>query len=236
MNRLLAGILLFCSFTWTTWAAEPPVPIASGSTIEFPTLPGDTPRPALQLSPLQDLLWIGWLNPSDGATPYLLVSGTSPKMTERSLFIVDSSNKNPPQRITFPGKLLDPKTRELIHESRAFYGRCIPQQKHDAVILFQRDRHDRKHRLKTSVFIAEASPGMLSERLVERRLPSIATVQKQIRSRKCTEISGKNRTFDPAFFQFRKRGADLPDDEQEEENDKDFDKEDDSPKKTPSET
>jgi hypothetical protein len=192
-------------------------PTIQGSTVEFQPVPGRDKVPAISISPLQDATLIGWLRPSVEATPYLLVSANAPDASERSLFIFRADGKLKPQRMTFPGKLLDPKTREMVHESRAFFGRCLGDQQHDALVLYQRDRLDKKHKLQSSIYVAEASPNILSERLIERRLPSISGIQLRVRSRQCSEISGRNRLFDSAFFQFRNRGADQPDDDEDED-------------------
>ncbi|MBU6375263.1 MAG: hypothetical protein KGQ59_04655 [Bdellovibrionales bacterium] len=213
---LLAPVLLMTasaslaraeSRKWENLAPSP-----NGSTIQFQSTAANTtiPQP-LNLTPLKDLTVISWLKPSGDATPYLLLSGSSPEDNERSLFIVRADGKLKPQRLTFPGKLLDPKTRETVHESRAFFGRCLASQEHDALVLYQRDRLDRRRGMHSSVYVAEAAPDLLSERVIERRLPSMKTVQQRIKIRQCTEISGKNRSFDAAFFQFRNRGAELPD-------------------------
>lgn len=210
-------------------------PTVQGATVEFQPLPGREKVPAISLTPLKETAVIGWLRPSVEATPYLLLSATAPDASERSLFIFRADGKLKPQRVTFPGKLLDPKTREMVHESRAFFGRCLGDQQHDALVLFQHDRLDRKHKLHSSIYVAEASPNLLTERLVERRLPSLSSIQLRIRSRQCAEISGRNRLFDSAFFQFRNRGADLPD-EDEDKNDEKSDKEDGSSEKAAYET
>jgi hypothetical protein len=195
-------------------------PTIQGSSIEFQSLPGREKIAPLPLAPLKDGSLIGWLRPAVEATPYLLISALAPDSSERSLFIIRADGKLKPQRITFPGKLLDPKTRESVHESRAFYGRCLSDQQHDALVLYQRDRVDRKHKLQTSIYVAEASPNLLTERIIERRLPQLSNIQMRVRSRQCAEISGKNRLFDSAFFQFRNRGADLPDEDEDKNDEK----------------
>jgi hypothetical protein len=189
----------------------------AGSTVEFQPIPGREVVPALQLAPLKELQLISWLKPSVGAIPYLLLSATSPDVAERSLFIVRADGRLKPQRMTYPGRLLDPKSRETIHESRAFYGRCLPDQQHDALVFYQRDRLDKKNRMHASLYVAEASPNFLTERLSERSVPPISRLQIRVRMRQCAEIPGKNRFFDAGFFQFRNRGADLPNDEDDEE-------------------
>lgn len=195
-------------------------PTIQGSSIEFETLPGREKTSPVPLAPLKDGSVIGWLRPGVEATPYLLISALAPDSSERSLYIIRADGKLKPQRITFPGKLLDPKTRQSVHESRAFFGRCLSDQQHDALILYQRDRVDRKHKLQTSIYVAEASPNLLTERIIERRLPQLSNIQMRVRSRQCTEISGKNRLFDSAFFQFRNRGADLPDEDEDKNDEK----------------
>ncbi|NDD92463.1 hypothetical protein EBZ37_10300 [bacterium] len=211
---------------------------ATGSKVQFQSSGAGASVPPIDLTPLKELSVISWLRPASDSTPYLLLSGSSPENTDRALFIVRADGKNKPQRLTFPGKLLDPKTRETVHESRAFYGRCLASQEHDALVLYQRDRLDRKRGMHSSVYVAEASPNLLTERLLERRLPAIKNVQLRVKTRQCSEISGKNRLFDSAFFQFRNRGADLPDtvDVDEDKNDQKDNKEEPSENSAPEAT
>lgn len=208
---MIASIALLES--QTSFAQIPPVPRVSGSLIAFEMISPQTPFQSIELAPLKELTWIGWLKPSTEGTPYFLVSGESSEASERSIYVVRADGKLKPQRITFPGKLLDPKTRETVHESRAFYGRCLKDQTHDALILYQRDRVDRKNRFSTSLYVLEASPHLLKERIIERRLPSLSSFQPLIRVRQCNEISGRNRLYNSAFFQFRNRGAAVPEQE-----------------------
>lgn len=192
-------------------------PVTAGSTIEFQAPAGREKIRPLNLAPLVEPLFIFWLRPSTEAVPYLLVSAASQEAGERSLYVVRADGGLAPQRVTFPGRVLDPKSREVVHESHAFYGRCMAGQEHDALILYQRDRNDRKRRLQTSVYVAEAAPGMLRERLIERRMPSLSSLQDRVRRRQCKEVPGRNRLFDAAFFQLRNQRADLPDDDEDDE-------------------
>jgi hypothetical protein len=84
---------------------------------------------------------------------------------------------------------------------------------------------DRKRGLQRSVYIAEAAPTMLEERLLERGLPSERMVQMKVRAKQCSEITGRNRTFDLGFFSLRsRRGSDLADDDSDDDEEKDKEK------------
>jgi len=180
------------------------------STIRFQQPPGRDAVAPLTLTPLKDLELINWLKPSVDAAPYLLIAANSSQIAEKSLFLVRADGKGKPQRVTFPGKLLDPKTREVVYESRVFYGRCLPGLEHDALVAYQRERMDRKHGLQSSLYVAEASPTMLAEKLIEKRPPQISTIQLRVKMRQCTEIVGKNRFFSPNFFNFKnRRGSEI---------------------------
>jgi hypothetical protein len=184
---------------------ENTTPEISGSKLRFLSEAAAPAPDAINLPPLQDPRWIGWLWPQDRSIPYLLVSGVSPESHDAELHLLRADGKTKPQRVTFPGRLLDPKNRSVVHESRAFFGRCLPGQKHDALLLYQRDRVDKRNRLNASLFVAEASPQNLTERLIEKRIPKMTQLKEGLRSKRCVEISGKNRFFQPQFFRFKNR-------------------------------
>lgn len=226
LRLLLPSLLLITALTGRLHAAETLpwtelVPVVSNSTIRYERADDRRTSPlSLNLSTIQELHFISWLRPGTEATPYLLLSGTPKDGGDRSLFVIRADGKLNPQRVTFPGKVLDPKKRTVIHESRAFYGRCLSDQRHDALVLYQRDRVDKRNRLNKSIYVAEASPNLLTERLIERRLPSIKSIQLRVRSRQCSEISGRNRLFRTDFFRFRNRGGDATDKDKEEDEDR----------------
>jgi hypothetical protein len=161
------------------------------STVFFKA-PEGTPAPAPLKTKIFDLSYIGQLTPQ-GGLPYFLVSGKpcSDCMDDKTIYAL-RPNSEKPNSFVYPGKILDPKTRALLFESRAFFGKCM-NSKGDVYMVFQRERVDRKHALQSSVYIAEAGRDSLLENLMERRMPSINATLKLVRKKTCQEISGRNR-------------------------------------------
>lgn len=180
--NLLATPLLWTGPAWSApaipekWPERAVVSGLDGSAVRFSVPDGGRPPGPLELAPLgiREPQWIGVLDSEAGKPPYLLVSGLSSESPERAVFLVRADGRIRPQRVTLPGRLLDPKNRELVFESRLFFGRCLGTQKYDAIVSYQRERLDRKRGMQSSVYIAEASPTMLDERLMERSLPRSA--------------------------------------------------------------
>ncbi len=188
------------------------------------TVPDGALAPSpLKLSALgiKDSQLVGALDSGEKSPPYLILTGSNQTSAEKALFLVRADGLIKPQRVTYPGRLLDPKTRELVYESRVFYGRCLMNQKYDALIAYQREHMDRKRGLQSSVYIAEAAPSMLDERLLERGLPSLKMIQMRIKSKQCIEISGRHRPFDAQFFSLRsRRGTEVQDNDEDDEDEK----------------
>jgi len=209
------------------WPEKWSVAGIQGGSVRFSSPEGAAAPSPLKLSSLgiKDPQLMGALDSEAKAAPYLLLSGLSADTQDRALFLIRADGSMKPQRITFPGKLLDPKTRDLVYESRVFFGRCLLKQKYDAIVVFQREHMDRKRGLQRSVYIAEAAPTMLEERLLERGLPSERMVQMKVRGKQCAEITGRNRTFDLGFFSLRsRRGSDLADDDSDDDDEKNKEK------------
>ena len=200
------------------WPEKWDVAALEGATVKFSSPEGTPPPLKLGSLGIREPQLVGTLESEPRATPYLLVTGSGSNTAERGIYIVRADGGLKPQRLTFPGRLLDPTTRKVVYDSRAFYGRCLIKQKYDALVVFQREHLDRKHSLQSSVYIAEAAPTMLEERLLERGLPSVRSVETRVRSKQCREISGKHRPFDLGFFSLRsRRGSDLPDSESDDD-------------------
>lgn len=238
LSALLQATLAY-SATWPEkWGIKG---IEDGS-VRF-TVPEGALAPApLKLSSLgiKDAQLLGALESSEKSPPYLVLSGANSTSAEKALFLVRADGLIKPQRVTYPGRLLDPKSRELVYESRVFFGRCLINQKYDALITYQREHMDKKRGLQSSVYIAEAAPSMLDERLLERGLPSLKMIQMRVKSKHCSEISGRHRPFDAQFFSLRsRRGTEVQDSEEDDEDEKEKGeklKDKDSPKKAEFET
>jgi hypothetical protein len=144
-------------------------------------------------SSFSDLKYLGTLKAPRGL-PYFLVLARPCRgacLDEPTLFAVRPYHKNPSGFVP-PGKILDPKTRTVLLDSRAFFGKCLPNRS-DLYIAFQQERVDRRARMQSSVFIAEAAEEHLNESLQDRHAPSLSTVLKQVKLKQCKEVSGRNR-------------------------------------------
>jgi hypothetical protein len=144
---------------------------------------------------LYDLTYLGTLRPADKGLPYFLFSGKPCQncLDDRAIFSV-RPNGEKHNSFVFPGKIIDPKTKALVLESRAFFGKCLPR-KGDVYVVFQREKIDRRRFLQPSVFIAEAASDHLEEVLLERRLPSIRTTLQMVKKGSCREVQGRNRVM-----------------------------------------
>jgi hypothetical protein len=114
-------------------------------------------------------------------------------MSEKDLFLIRPTTGEMHQ-INQPGKIIDPKAGQLIHESKGYYGRCV-EGRRPGVFVFQREKVDRKNRLASSFYAAETSPTVLTEVLLEKGFPSLKNTLKLTRQGVCTEIPGINRTI-----------------------------------------
>ncbi|MCM2279163.1 MAG: hypothetical protein NDJ89_13890 [Oligoflexia bacterium] len=143
---------------------------------------------------LHDVSYLGALRAGAGELPYFLFSAKPCQdcLQDTSLHLI-RPNDSRPQTFTYPGRILDSKTRTLLLESRAFFGRCLTQTPNDVYIVFQKERVDRRRHLQSSVYIAEAGPDHLDERLLERRLPSVSHSLTWVKRKSCREISGRYR-------------------------------------------
>jgi hypothetical protein len=92
-----------------------------------------------------------------------------------------------------PGKILDPKTKQTLLESRAFFGKCLIHEPSEVLIVFQREKIDRKKNLQYSVFIAQPTETFLKEKLIEGHRPYLTQTLKLVQQKWCTEIQGTTR-------------------------------------------
>jgi hypothetical protein len=214
LNQGLMALL--ASGLTATWAlastptASLSVDRVEGSKIHFKGSPGAPLPPALETG-LTDIAVLAHLpvaidssrpesgighqaEPSDA--PWILISAKPCKdcgMSERDLFLIRPTTGEMHQ-INQPGKIIDPKAGQLIHESKGFYGRCV-EGRRPGVFVFQREKVDRKNRLASSFYAAETSPTVLTEILLEKGFPSLKNTVKLTRQGVCTEIPGINRSI-----------------------------------------
>jgi hypothetical protein len=160
-----------------------------------------TPTP-LRLPTLFDLKPIGALRAANGQPYFLLSARPCQNCTQDpGIYAVRpptaaAPDKAAPTGYVFPGRILDPRSRSLLSESRAFYGHCLRSRAGEILVIFQREKVDRRG-MQSSVLIAELpskeGTSHLEETLLERHLPRLNDTLKLVRSHACHEIEGRHR-------------------------------------------
>jgi hypothetical protein len=207
----------------TSLAAEPPqVDRIEGQTIYFK---GDSAPKPLKTE-LYDLALVGTMKPPSDATgseaiPYFLFSANpcTDCSTEKALYLIRPLSKTQITAFVYPGKVIDPKTHQVVLESRAFVGQCLAgAEGSDQYVVFQKERVDHKHgfKIETSVFEAVASPDYLREKLIERNFPRLTRTLAFVKAKRCAEIPGHNRVMP-----LKPKGVDWHNLKQEEDDDED---------------
>jgi hypothetical protein len=190
-----------------------------------------TVPPPLRLPGLYNIKPLGALRNSNGQ-PYFLLSAKPCKDCNQDpgIYAIHSPETNEgsvhvsPTGYVFPGRIVDPRSRAMLSESRVFYGHCLRSRANDVLVIFQREKIDR-HGIQSSVLIAELphKDGMyhLEETLLERHLPRLNDTLRETRSHTCHEIEGKNRLMASRLLDVRAlhNRADL-DSEDDDENGK----------------
>jgi len=198
LSALILPITVLCFTVWPAAEALADLEIdhltddAKGTTVHY-KLEGVAAK-ALRL-PLYEVRHLGNLNPPEpGGQTHLLVAAKPCKdcPQDRGIFLVRLDGTKPLQ-FTYPGKILDPKTRATLMDSRAFYGKCLSGTTSDAYVVFQNERIDRRKSLQSSVYIAEPGKEFVKERLIERRAPRLDATLKRVRTKLCHEVEGRSR-------------------------------------------
>jgi hypothetical protein len=115
--------------------------------------------------------------------------------------------------------VLLPKNRELVLDSRAFFGRCIPGTG-DVYLVHQREKvGKRRPRMLSSVYVAEVGPIHLREKLFERGGPRLQTTLKQVKAKVCREIVGRNRVAEVHPLDGKYKGMDPAADSTDDDDD-----------------
>lgn len=167
---------------------------------------------------LFELKYLDTLNSRTGGLPYFLVSANpcANCSNEKAIYLIRPQSDSKPTAFVYPGKILDPKNRELLMESRSFYGECLPGRK-DIYLVFQKEKVDRRSRLQNSVYLAEPQKEYLSEKLIERRLPNIHSTLKLVKAKRCKEIDSRKRFMSNKFFNLQFPIAEDRDDDDDDE-------------------
>lgn len=171
-----------------------------------------SPPPSPIDTGLFDLNYLGALQAPSGM-PYFLVSAKPcPSCQDDRSVHAWRPGLPKPSSFAYPGKVLDPKTRALLFESRAFYGKCLPG-RGEVYVSFQRERIDRRRYLQESVFVSEAGPHHLEEQLIERRVPKLSRTLQLVKSKQCKEIEGRNRMMTAKKVNLRPQDTDDDEDD-----------------------
>ncbi len=170
---------------------------------------------------LFDLALLGSIEPREAGLPWFVFSARPCQecIQDRSIYLIRPTQREKPIQLVHPGKIIDSKSGEKIFESRAFFGRCLRNVSGDVYTVFQQERVDRRHRLQSSVFIAEPLADRLSERLIERGLPRLDHTLQTVRRKQCQEIEGRFRRLVKKPLDLRsraKRAADEAADDDDE--------------------
>lgn len=203
-----------------TWTVAPAVPTAPKETAELKETAEPTPASLLSSAqpapaadrrsvrvPLFDLDYLGTLNAGEKSSPWWVVKAKPCSNCSSEPFVwlipsaaANSGNSIRPFRFVSPGRVLDPKTRNVLLDSRSFYGNCLREPSDDVYVVFQREKLDRKSRLWKSVYIAEPAGTGIREKLIERRLPPLEVTLQKVRQKKCFEISTRNRMMNRDIY------------------------------------
>ncbi|MCM2323194.1 MAG: hypothetical protein NDJ90_08010 [Oligoflexia bacterium] len=213
--------------------AQPPAPRAlefdraEDRAIYFTVPTGIPAEPRVSVD-LFDIQHLGMLRPTAGL-PYFLFAAKPCRdcLQDSALYLIRPDNKTRLQTFVYPGRILDSKTRALVLESRAFYGRCLSEKSSDVFVVFQKERIDRRRNLQPSVFVAVPGPTGLDEKLYERNFPSLKRTLALVKAKQCREINGRYRVMLRKAIDVR--SGNLKDEREDEDEDDEGGNESDTP-------
>lgn len=172
---------------------------------------------------LFELSFLGTLKGSGAIPTYIVLTGKTCEncLEDKQVYLMKTDGSKP-MTFAYPGKIFDPKTRKLLTDSRAFFGKCFPGKLDpdgklkEVYVVFQQERVDRRRHLQPSVFLAEPTESLIREQLIEtRRQPKLQSTVRLLKSKQCHEVEGRNRLMLAKPLDLRPRAND--DDEEEEE-------------------
>lgn len=181
---------------------------------------------------LHDLQLLGKMETPDDGIPYFLFTGKpcADCIQDSFVYLIQPSAEaktypSPMMTFVHPGRILDSKDRSLLLESRAFFGRCLANVPSDVYVVFQKERIDRRRGLQSSVFMAQPTKDKVSEKLIEKRLPSMNETLRRVKRKECREIDGRYRVMlrkplDLRYLSKTKGSAKNPDDDEDEKSEK----------------
>jgi len=162
------------------------------NTIYFKATDAGAPAPP----PLKtDLFEIEPLGVIEGeSTPYVLFSArTCENCHQEAALFAMKTNGQSPSSFVIPGRIVDPKSRTVVYDSRAFFGHCLSSHAGDVYVVYQKERIDRRNRLQPSVFVAEATSRFMNEKLYDTGMPSLSDTLRLVKGKQCREVEGRNR-------------------------------------------
>ncbi len=210
---------------WTTTALAAPEPSLTLDRIDGSTLIFQAGKPLK--TNLFELKFLGVLRDS-GEAPFLVISGRNCKdcSTETQVHLVRRDGELT-QTFVHPGRVSDPKTGNVLLDSRAFFGKCLPGQA-DSYVVLQKELIEKKRRgarvrlTESSLFTAQPEAGRLSEKLTELRSVGHLTsrqreVLRQVKANRCFEIPGASRVATQKPFEVKNHRLDIEAEEEVEE-------------------
>lgn len=128
---------------------------------------------------------------------YWLMTGTPcPGCDKDRKILIVRARDGQVQEFILPGRITDPKTKGIVFDARAFYGKCQSPNE-DGYMVFQKEQVGAKRiRIRQSVFVAKPGSRYLEEKIYEKGLPSLDRTLKQVKKKECFEITGLSRTAD----------------------------------------
>lgn len=126
---------------------------------------------------------------------YWLLTGTPcPDCNKDRKILIVRAKDGQVQQFILPGKIVDAKTKGVVFDARAFYGKCLNSNE-DGYVVFQKEQVGAKRvRYRNSVFVAKPGERYLEEKIYERGLPSLDRTLKRVKKKECFEIARNDRT------------------------------------------
>ncbi len=201
---------------WAGATVDRIVEDAKGSTIHLKSNGSGSKK---LTTPLYAVKELAFLESSEGGVPHLLVTGLPCKNCEEKVIFMLPVNGSKPFQFVYPGRIVDPKSRAVLMESRAFYGKCMSGNTQDVYLVFQKERVDRRRSLQSSVYVAEPGKEFIKEKLMERtrEMPRLESTLKRVKTKLCFEIVGRTRTMLAKPLDLTPRAGTGDDDDDKEE-------------------
>lgn len=178
-------------------------------------------------APFVDASFIAFLGGKGGSgSPFALLKGrTCANCTteQQSYFLVNVKPKSKLYSMIQPGRIVDSKKGMTVYESRAFYGRCLNDER-EGYFVFQREHVNKRRGYQKSVYMATvtetqsnaASEGTeLTENLIDgkRHLPNIDVAVRRVRAKECFELPRQSRSMMKTAFNLGPKRVGMKEDD-----------------------